>query len=108
MDEVQGAIQANSGNLDPVNVSTALQQLEQAYSIVPPKGENYMAARHLFLDLLRLAHQLIPHFKIDALTMTVSAMAKLAAHGRRIPFFEISCQEEKLFKVLLVQHHVCL
>ena len=85
--EIQHVLSQNRQNLDDVNIATALYQLEHAYSIIPPQGQNYAAAGQLLPQLVSQAGKMVEKFKIDSVIMTVSALAKLsdAGHGR-LPF----------------------
>ena len=85
--EIQHVLSQNRQNLDDVNIATALYQLEHAYSIIPPQGQNYAAASQLLPQLVSQAGKMVEKFKIDSVIMTVSALAKLsdAGHGR-LPF----------------------
>lgn len=97
--EVQQVLVENSHNLDSVNISTALEKIEHAYSIVPPRGRNHEIGEEVLSRLLKLALKSIETFKIDPVIMTVSAIAKLSSQGGRVPLPSLKSPEGKYIPV---------
>ena len=79
--KLEDTINGNEGCMDTINVSGALQKLAAACCLVTPVGEALFTAQRLFQKLIGLALNLQGSFKIDAINITIGALARLSVNA---------------------------
>lgn len=79
--------------MDPINISVALQKLAAASSAVSPVGESLQSLKRIFWKIIGLALDLQSQFKIDAINITLGALARFLALGKSSPLPAAETQE---------------